>query len=193
MSKDDGVLKGFLGDKVANNALNELKKNHVKLIVKTTVDAVKTLESGQTELTLSNGSKMVTDCYIPCLGLSPNSSFMPKPLLNRHGEIMVDEYMQVKGVKDIWSCGDVADIQANKVFFIAAQAPMCAANIQASLTSKPKTSYKPNNKPIGAVTVGRAKGFGAFGSWSLPGFLIYHMKVKSMMVENLAKALAGTM
>jgi apoptosis-inducing factor 2 len=193
VSKDDGILKGFLGDKVANNALNELKKNHVKVVVNATIDAVKTLESGQTELTLSNGSKMITDCYIPCVGLSPNSSFMPKTLLNAKSEIMVDEYMQVKGAKDIWSCGDVADIEANKVFHIASQAPMCAANIQASLTSNPKTPYKPSNKPMGAVTVGRAKGFGAFGSWSLPGFLIYHMKVKSMMVEKLAKALAGTM
>jgi NADH dehydrogenase FAD-containing subunit len=192
INKESRILSNFLNEKVATNSLAELKQRNVKVIVNAKIDSVTTLPDGKTELALSNGDKVVTDFYLPAVGLEANSSFMPKNLLNDRGEIMVDEFMAVKGVKDIWSCGDVADIQTNKVFYASQQAPVLAANIHASLTSKPTTPYKPNNKPMGAVTVGRNKGFGAFGNWSLPGFFIYHMKVKTMMVENLPKTIAGT-
>jgi NADH dehydrogenase FAD-containing subunit len=138
---------------------------------------------------------MLCDLYLPCVGVTPNTSFMPKNLLNPQGSIMVDEYMAVKGASDIWSCGDAADIQAKKVMYAAEQAAYLGKILQSVLTTGKKTGdpYKPNPKPMGAVTVGRAKGFGQMGSWSLPSFLVMFLKGKTMMVEKLPKVIDGTM
>jgi apoptosis-inducing factor 2 len=159
------------------------------------VTSADTLPSGQTELTLSTGEKMLCDLYLPCVGVTPNTSFIPKKLLNAHGEIMVDEYMAVKGVSDIWSCGDAADIQAKKVMYVGEQAAYLAATLHSILTTGKKTGapYKLNPKPMGAVTVGRAKGFGQMGSWSIPSFVVMFVKGKTMMVEKLPAAVNGTM
>jgi apoptosis-inducing factor 2 len=138
---------------------------------------------------------MLCDLYLPCVGITPNTSFMPQNLLNPQGSIMVDEYMAVKGASDIWSCGDAADIEAKKVMYAGEQAAHLGKTLHSVLTTGKKTGdpYKPNPKPMGAVTVGRAKGFGQMGSWSLPSFLIMFVKGKTMMVENLPKVINGTM
>lgn len=138
---------------------------------------------------------MLCDLYLACVGIKPNTSFMPKNLLNAHGEIMVDEYMAVKGASDMWSCGDAADIQAKKAMYVGEQGPHLAATLHSVLTTGKKTGapYKPNPKPMGAVTVGRAKGFGQMGTWSLPSFLVMFLKGKTMMVEKLPNVINGTM
>jgi apoptosis-inducing factor 2 len=137
---------------------------------------------------------MVCDLYLSCVGVTPNTSFMPKNLLNANGDVMVDEYMAVKGASDMWSCGDAADIQEKKAMYAGEQATHLAATLHSVLTTgKTGAPYKPNPKPIGAVTVGRAKGFGQMGSWSLPNFLIMFLKGKTMMVENLPKVINGAM
>lgn len=138
---------------------------------------------------------MLCDLYLSCVGVTPNSSFMPKDLLNAQGFIVVDEYMAVKGASDMWSCGDVADIEAKKAMHAGPQAAHLAATLHSVLATGKKTGapYKPNPKQMGAVTVGRAKGFGQMGSWSLPNFLVMFAKGKTMMVENLPKVVSGTM
>jgi NADH dehydrogenase FAD-containing subunit len=119
---------------------------------------------------------------------------LPKALLNARGELTVDPYFAVKGAKDIYSLGDVADIQAKKALHVGPQAEYLGKILNLILTGKPVPApYKVDNKPMGAVTVGRSKGFGVMGSWSLPNFLIQFAKGKTMMVENLPKAVAGTM
>jgi apoptosis-inducing factor 2 len=120
---------------------------------------------------------------------------MPKNLLNANGEIVVDEYMAVKGAIDIWSCGDAADIQAKQAMYTGEQAAYLAATLHSVLGTGKKTGapYKINPKPMGAVTVGRAKGFGQMGTWSLPSFLIMFLKGKTMLVEKLPAAINGTM
>ena len=177
------------------NALKELQNRNVNIVFKTRITSAETLPSGQTELTLSTGGKMTCDLYLPCTGVTPNTSFMPKDLLNANGEIVVDEYMAVKGASDMWSCGDAAHIQAKKVMYAAEQATYLGATLHTVLTTgkKPAAAYKVNNKPMGAVTVGRAKGFGQMGSWSLPSFMVMFVKGKTMMVENLPKVISGTM
>jgi apoptosis-inducing factor 2 len=164
-------------------------------VFKKKITAADTLPSGQTELTLSTGEKMLCDLYLPCVGVTPNTSFMPKNLLDAQGSIMVDEYMAVKGTSDIWSCGDAADIEAKRVMYVGEQTGYLGKTLHSVLTTGKKTEapYKPNPKPMGAVTVGRAKGFGQMGSWSLPSFLVMYVKGKTMMVENLPKVINGTM
>jgi NADH dehydrogenase FAD-containing subunit len=195
ISKDDVILGNFLpSPKVGTSALKELQARNVKVVFKKMVTSAETLPSGQTELTLSTGEKVVCDLYLAATGVTPNTSFMPKDLLNDRDEIVVDEHMKVKGANDIWSCGDAANIQAKKVMYAAEQAKYLGATLHSVLTTGGiKTPYKPDTKPMGAVTVGRAKGFGQMGSWSLPSFMVMFLKGKTMMVENLPKMITGAM
>ncbi len=134
------------------------------------------------------------DLYLPCVGVRPNSSFVPKSLLNSKEEIVVDEYLAVKGVTNIWSCGDVAAIEGNKVLPANAQAIHLVQTLEALLLNRAKKSpYKPSEKPMGVVIVGRKKGFGQVGSWSLPNFLIQSAKGKTFMVEKLPNVVDGSM
>lgn len=189
------ILGNFLpSPKIGTSALKELQARNVKVIFKKMVVSAETLPSGQTELTLSTGDKIVCDLYLAATGITLNTSFMPKDLLNDRGEIVVDEYMKVKGAKDMWSCGDAAAIQEKKVLHATEQAKSLAANLHSYLTTgATKAPYKPDPKPMGVVTVGRAKGFGQAGSWSLPSFLIMFVKGNTMMVEKLPKVIAGTL
>lgn len=121
---------------------------------------------------------------------------MPTQYLNAHSEITVEPSLRVKATQNIYSCGDVADIQSNRLMYIAGQASALAANVQAAFLSKELKAYKPaftDDKPVGIVTVGRDKGFGAYGTWSIPGFVAYYAKVKTMMTEKMAKAVQGSM
>ena len=73
---------------------------------------------GKTELSLSNGEKKVVDLYIATLGLISNTEWVTeKNLLNEKGELIVDEFLKVKGTDGVWAAGDAASGQANQLVF----------------------------------------------------------------------------
>jgi NADH dehydrogenase FAD-containing subunit len=92
-----------------------LKKLKVPIIFSTKVVSTTKLSSGQTELTLSNGEKKIVDLYISTLGLIQNTEFVPQELLNEKKEVIVDEFLKVKGAEDIWAIGDASSAQANQL------------------------------------------------------------------------------
>ena len=188
------ILRGFFGQKIGSNSLKELQNLNVKIVFKATITLATPGSSGQTQVTLSTGEKKVVDLYLPCVGVRANSSFMPSALLNTRGEITVDEFMAVKGVKDVWSCGDVAAIQANKFTHANEQAAHLARTLNFVLSGGSKPApYKPNTTDMGAVIVGRRKGFGQVGWLTLPNFLIQSAKGKTFMVEKLPNVVNGSM
>ncbi|OAA81136.1 Pyridine nucleotide-disulfide oxidoreductase, FAD/NAD(P)-binding domain protein [Akanthomyces lecanii RCEF 1005] len=67
----------------------------------------KQLADGRTQVELSNGETMVTDLYLPTVGLAPNSEFVPGELLDDKKLVKADEYMRVTGVENVWAAGDV--------------------------------------------------------------------------------------
>jgi NADH dehydrogenase FAD-containing subunit len=102
---------------VATFSETELKKLHVSLLYSTKITSASTLSSGQTELTLSNGSTMTVDLYLPTIGLLPNTEYVPKELLNEKGDVMVDQFLRVKSVSDVWAAGDIVDCQPGQFVY----------------------------------------------------------------------------
>lgn len=68
-------------------------------------------------MSLSNGEKKVVDLYIPTIGTIPNTEYVPKDLLNDKGDVMVDQFLRVKGVKDVWAAGDIVDCQPGQFVY----------------------------------------------------------------------------
>lgn len=63
--------------------------------------------NGKTEVALSNGETLVTDLYLPTVGMTPNSECVPGALLDDKKLVKTDEYMRVPGAENVWAVGDV--------------------------------------------------------------------------------------
>jgi apoptosis-inducing factor 2 len=95
------------GDSIAAGVEGEITKLGVKVRKNARVEAANTRADGKTEVLLAGGEKIVTDFYLPTMGLRPNTEFMDPKLLTEKKYADVDDFYQVKGVKDVWACGDV--------------------------------------------------------------------------------------
>ncbi|OAA68902.1 Pyridine nucleotide-disulfide oxidoreductase, FAD/NAD(P)-binding domain protein [Cordyceps fumosorosea ARSEF 2679] len=97
------------GDPVAAPALERALKG-MGVDVRLGVRAVDTREiagSGRTEVTLSDGTTLVTDLYLPTVGVTPNTECLPGALLDGRGYVRADEFMRVSGEDNVWAVGDV--------------------------------------------------------------------------------------
>jgi alkyl hydroperoxide reductase subunit AhpF len=60
---------------------------------------------------------MTVDLYLPTIGLLPNTEYVPKELLNEKGDVMVDQFLRVKSVSDVWAAGDIVDCQPGQFVY----------------------------------------------------------------------------
>jgi NADH dehydrogenase FAD-containing subunit len=129
----------------AAKKLHELKVT-VKLETKILGEAK--MPDGRTELTLSDGQKIVTDLYLPTVGVSPNSSYVPHNLLNANGFVIVDEFLRVKGTKDVWAVGDISSIQKPQFVNTHKQSVHLAKNIGLLMKGKDLVRYVVDPKGV---------------------------------------------
>lgn len=98
------------GDSSAASAENQIAKLGVKVRKGVRVEGAAPVDGGKTEVSLSDGQKILTDLYIPTVGLVPNSDFIPAALLTDRKYLAVDEQFRVKGHENIWGTGDLVSI-----------------------------------------------------------------------------------
>ncbi|KAH8656106.1 hypothetical protein BGZ60DRAFT_385327 [Tricladium varicosporioides] len=165
------VLAG-LPPSVTKFADNQLRNMKVKILTDTKIVGDKVLENGATELTLSNGEKIMTELYLPTVGVIPNTEFVPKAFLNERGDVVVDEYLRVKNAKDIWAAGDVVDVQPSQMMYAANQSKALAKNLDHVLKGQQPVVYKTDGSPMIAVSLGRSKGTGRSGNMRLPSLIV---------------------
>ena len=110
-------------------AHNQLTAQRVTIKLSTKVESHTVLPSGQTELTLSSGEKLLADLYLPTIGLLPNSSYIPGKLLNPAGYVLVDESLRAQGTSDVWAVGAVSSIQRAQYVNTEKQSTHVANNI----------------------------------------------------------------
>lgn len=96
------------------------------------------------ELSLSDGTKLITDLYIPTFGVIPNSSYIPDKYLNTNGFVKVDEYFQVKGLENqhVWAIGDISDLEPPQLMRAESQSNHLARNIGLIFNDKAALPYK---------------------------------------------------
>ncbi|KAE8449586.1 hypothetical protein EG329_007916 [Mollisiaceae sp. DMI_Dod_QoI] len=191
ISSGDHILEGTPAS-VTKTATKLLRSLNVTLTLSTKVVGDAKLPDGRTELTLSNGQKIVTDLYLPSMGLTPNSSYIPGDLLNANGFVLVDEYLHVKGSKDVWAAGDISSVQRPQLVNALKQSEHVVKNIGLAIKGQNLIPFKAGGADMLAVPIGRKTGTGHMGNWKLPGFMINMVKGKTFFTEKLPKTIDGT-
>lgn len=144
-------------------------------------------------LTLSDGSALRTDCYLPLHGVRVNTSFVPPHLLDERGNVKQDQSLRVTGTRNVWALGDVGDTDAKQLTVTDAQVIHVAAALDATLTgSGPAATYSPQGKTMLFLALGRKFATGQIGGWRLWRFLVAWVKGRKLFVDTAEAYVGGT-
>ncbi|PQE28020.1 amid-like mitochondrial oxidoreductase protein [Rutstroemia sp. NJR-2017a WRK4] len=177
---------------VSKTATKQLQNLSVTIKTSTKVSGSAQTPDGRWELTLSDGSKMTTDLYIPTMGIVPNSSFVPEKYLNPAGFVIVDEFLRVKGTTDVYAAGDISAVERAQYGHMDKQSAHVAKNLGLVLKGAEQVKYKPDPKDMLAVPVGKKVGTGHMGSIRLPSFLVNMVKGKTLFTDKVPGVITGS-
>lgn len=144
LSRTGQVLSGSHPEKLQKQALEQLKRMRIE-VVKGSVDATEPiLAMGRLSVQGGDVANIDFDVFLPTFMQGPNTSFLEGPgVLNQRGQLQVNDFLQSKAHKDIFTigCGDVDQgyVAAGK---LQKQAQDVAANVTALLAGKPLKAHK---------------------------------------------------
>ncbi|KAI1268924.1 FAD/NAD(P)-binding domain-containing protein [Xylariaceae sp. FL1019] len=189
MKKEIVLLSGdkelMSGDSIASNVASELKKLHVAVRPSARVASSNELPDGKIEIILESGEKIVTDLYLPTMGVVPNTEFLPSALLTDRKFVNIDEFYRVKGAEDVWAAGDVVWKPRGSFVITDKQAAGVAKNIDAVLKGKTPTPVKTIPIDVLMVTTGRTRGAGRMGVVKAFSMMVYYIKGKTLGTQQL--------
>ncbi|KAM5348171.1 hypothetical protein ACJ41O_007995 [Fusarium nematophilum] len=189
VSSDEHVLSG---DQIAGCVESELRRLGVDIRVGMRAGETTELPDGRTRVTLSDGDTVVTDLYLPTMGLRPNTGFLPRGWLNEHGYVDADGELRVKAAEGVWAVGDVVSKPRAAFTVTEAQAAGVAKNIDLALKGKPA-------QPVGGPLVdaflcstGRSRGAGRLGAVPVPSLAVWAYKGRTLGIERTRKYANGS-
>ncbi|CRK17784.1 hypothetical protein BN1708_003062 [Verticillium longisporum] len=186
----DNQLLG--GDSIAAAAEKELFKLGVKIRKSVKATGSTATPDGKTEVTLSNGEKIITDLYLPTTGLIPNSEYIDAKLLNEHKYVAVDEFFRARGYENIWACGDLVSSPRASFPITDKQAGGVYKNVEAALKGKPQQVVKGMPIDVLLCSTGRGRATGRLGVVKLPSLAAWGMKGRTLAIEMLPKYASGS-
>ncbi|KAI1386696.1 FAD/NAD(P)-binding domain-containing protein [Hypoxylon trugodes] len=189
LSGDSELLSG---DSLASNVASELKKLGVQVRKSARVETTREAADGKIEVVLKNGEKLITDVYLPTMGMAPNTEYLPADLLTDRKFVDINEFYQAKGTKDVWAAGDIVWKPRGSFVLTDKQAAGVAKNIDLALKGKPPTVVKTLPMDAMMVATGRSRGVGRLGSVKVFSFMVYMMKGKTLGVERLPSYVDGS-
>ncbi|KAE9370961.1 FAD/NAD(P)-binding domain-containing protein [Stipitochalara longipes BDJ] len=175
----------------------DLQKLGVKLIRNAKVDGTHASENGdgnttnKTTITLSNGSTIVADLYLPLFGIKLNTNFVPATFLDPTGSIILDKMMRVTGTKNIWAIGDVGNLEPKQVTVIDAMIIHMSAALDSALTGMGEVKEYKLGKPMIFISMGKKYGTGQIGGWKLWGLLVAYVKGRNIFVDTAKQYVDG--
>ncbi|KAK8145989.1 hypothetical protein G3M48_003747 [Beauveria asiatica] len=146
----------------------------------------------RTEVALDNGETLVTDLYLPTVGMAPNSECVPKELLDDKRHVKADDYMRVPGADNIWAVGDVVGKPTASYLVTEAQASCVAKNIAHVLSGK-KQERRGSVMDILLFSTGRSSGVGRYRWVPIPSIAVWIAKSRTLGVERTPKFVDGSM
>lgn len=141
-------------------------------------------EKTTTAITLSDGSVLEADIYIPAVGTTTNTSFIDKDLLIADGRVKVTDTLRVEGAGErVYAVGDVASIARPAVHAILNAVPVLCANVKRDLllasgvdVSGADRLFVEDTRETQLVPIGRRWGVGAAMGWQIPSFMVWLIK-----------------
>ncbi|KAF2015503.1 FAD/NAD(P)-binding domain-containing protein [Aaosphaeria arxii CBS 175.79] len=203
LTSSDRLLPTIRSD-IGKIAEQKLKALGVEVVYKTAVTSAEPSKDGRTQITLSNGQKQEVDLYIPAHGVTPNSSWLPKSLLDDRGYLKTNSQttrVDAAGPR-VYSIGDIASFSRNNILDIQEALPVLMINFTRDLLSydpaspnqKPKGSdrvFKPIEKDTTIIPIGSGGGVGAVFGWKLPSWAVWLIKSRDFMVGMSAAPLVS--
>ncbi|MCJ1226530.1 hypothetical protein MMC12_003182 [Toensbergia leucococca] len=177
----------------------DLEKLRVKLVRNTQVKSVRTIpKRGEdteaiTYLTLSNGSKLMTNVYLPLFGVQVNTTFVPASLLDSAGSLVLDKTMRVMETNKIWGIGDVGNLEAKQLTVTDAQIIHLSATLDSVLAGEARQvkEYKPSGKTMIFITMGKKHATGQIGGWKLWSLIVSDVKGRMLFVDTAQGYVGG--
>lgn len=146
-----------------------LKKREIKLILGEHASK----KNGNT-LETDKGKIVRADLTFMCVGITSNSEIMVKNFpnkINDKGQIRVNEFLQVSGIKNIFCGGDTTDIKEEKTAQSAEDhAQVIVKNIRQLEKGQELKPYNPSKKPF-VIALGRHGGIFEYKEFIITGIL----------------------
>lgn len=138
-------------------------------------------------VTLSDGTTLEADLYVPAMGTTPNTSFLDSSLLAADGRVATNpSTFRVEGAGErVYAIGDASSAARPAVHNIIDAVPVLGANIKRDLllsAGKPadqvpkEREFVEDKRETQLVPIGRSKGVGSFMGWSQPSFFVWLIK-----------------
>jgi hypothetical protein len=151
-------------------------------------------DNTQTKLTLSNGSELFADLYLPALGSTPLSSYIPTHLLDPHKRLLTTEStLRVHPTAGplVYALGDITSFTTGGIPEIQSEVPVLASNMKrdliaahaGNLSAKPQgidRTYEPERRELQLVPVG-----------SVPSWAVWLIKGRDYLVGKSVGRLYG--
>lgn len=148
-----------------------------------------------TKLSLSDGTELTTDCYLPLFGLDTNVSFVPAEWLDGEGNVAVDDHLRVAAAgagSSVWAIGDAGSMEPKQITITDNQIIYLAAALDAVLTgSQPAGPYTPEKKTLVFISLGKSHATGQVGNWKLFGFLVSWVKGRHLFTDKAEAYVQG--
>ncbi|KAI0022334.1 hypothetical protein F4780DRAFT_192495 [Xylariomycetidae sp. FL0641] len=189
LAGEGGVLGG---DSLAPNAAAELRKLGVTVRAGAKVASAIPIGGGRAEILLENGDKLETDCYLPTMGVLPNTEFMPANTLTPQKFVDIDAEYRVQNAPNAWAAGDAVWKPRGSYVLTDKQAAGVAKNIDAVLREKKPTPVKTLPFEALMVATGRGRGCGRIGVVKVPSLMVYTIKGKTLGVTDLPAWVNGS-
>ena len=154
---------------------------------------------GKTLVKLDSGETLTPDVYIPAVGVSPNTGFLPENLKKSNGYVKTNaQTLRVdEAGPRVYAVGDVAGVDKGGVLNLYNSLPVAGANISHDLLADAKVGnvaekkYHFKNPETQVVPIGMKTGVGAFNGWSMPGFAISQIKGKDYLLKSMPDITQG--
>jgi NADH dehydrogenase FAD-containing subunit len=173
ISSSDRLIKRN-SEKSINYAENYLIKRKVRII-----RGERVISTKGNQYYTNKGNVYKSDISFLCTGISPNYKFMVdnfKDSINEKNQIIINEYLQVKGQKNIFCAGDVNNIDIEKTAQSAiSQAKTIVKNISRAESNKPLKKHKEEYRGL-AISLGKYDGIYEYNNFVITGKIPAFMK-----------------
>ena len=190
------VLRKSLSDK----AEKQLEKVGVTVLYRTKVIGSEQSIDGKVLVQLDDHKPILADVYIPAVGVTPNTEFIPNELRSKRNHVRTNQAtLRVDDAGPrVYAIGDVAGVDEGGLLNMDNALPIFNASLDEDLlpeaiTSavKKKRTYKPKGGETQIVPVGAKTGVGAFNGLRLPSFAIAKIKGKDYMISRMDDVTQG--
>ena len=192
---------------IAEKAEQYLASVGVVLIKNARVEAVSPSNAGmdlpnlvsKVNVTISNGTTLEADLYIPATGTTPNTSFLSPSLLDSNGRIITNSKtlrVEAAGVR-VYAAGDASNFASKPaIHHILNVIPILGANMKRDLLLEAQVSatevgvdrvFEEDTRETQLVPIGKKTGVGAAMGWRLPSWLVWMIKGRDYWLWTTGK------